>query len=467
MALVRSCACLKRQPFAFWTQRRKFSQELVVLSDEVSTALRQGEPVVALESTIITHGMPYPKNLSTATDVEATVRSRGAIPATVGVYQGRLHVGMGSQLLEELAKLGDKAAKISRRDLPAALSKGLSGGTTVSSTMVACNRAGIQVFVTGGIGGVHRGGESTLDISADLSELGRTPVAVISAGVKSILDIGRTLEFLETEGVCVAAFGDSQDFPSFFTSRSGHHAPWRVANASDAAAMIASRNALHLDSGILIAVPIPKEFEADGESVERAIELAAQEAKDAGITGNAVTPYILNRVNEVTGGASLRSNVALIKNNAVVGSDVAVALAELERKSKRANFFKVASSPAATGQPVVVGGSVVDLVVGVNERIQHATNMNAACLEVVHEPVAESSDQVAVPEEPSEPREGVPKQEAQQESPVGVQQPLVHAKCTQAPQGLEESALEQECRNGIRERRVGQLQSGHQAGPVV
>ncbi|KAM7291976.1 pseudouridine-metabolizing bifunctional protein C1861.05 [Ixodes scapularis] len=370
MALVRSCACLKRQPFAFWTQRRKFSQELVVLSDEVSTALRQGEPVVALESTIITHGMPYPKNLSTATDVEATVRSRGAIPATVGVYQGRLHVGMGSQLLEELAKLGDKAAKISRRDLPAALSKGLSGGTTVSSTMVACNRAGIQVFVTGGIGGVHRGGESTLDISADLSELGRTPVAVISAGVKSILDIGRTLEFLETEGVCVAAFGDSQDFPSFFTSRSGHHAPWRVANASDAAAMIASRNALHLDSGILIAVPIPKEFEADGESVERAIELAAQEAKDAGITGNAVTPYILNRVNEVTGGASLRSNVALIKNNAVVGSDVAVALAELERKSKRANFFKVASSPAATGQPVVVGGSVVDLVVGVNERIQ-------------------------------------------------------------------------------------------------
>ncbi|CAN7950501.1 unnamed protein product, partial [Ixodes pacificus] len=256
--------------------------ELIVLSDEVSTALRQGEPVVALESTIITHGMPYPKNLSTATDVEATVRSRGAIPATVGVYQGRLHVGMGSQLLEELAKLGEKAAKISRRDLPAALSKGLSGGTTVSSTMVACNRAGIQVFVSGGIGGVHRGGESSLDISADLSELGRTPVAVISAGVKSILDIGRTLEFLasfETEGVCVAAFGDSQDFPSFFTSRSGHRAPWRVANASDAAAMIASRNALHLDSGILIAVPIPKEFEADGESVERAIELAAQEAK--------------------------------------------------------------------------------------------------------------------------------------------------------------------------------------------
>lgn len=278
IALLRHCTTLVHKPLKLLSLRA-FSKERVVVSNEVSSALRERQPVVGLESTIITHGMPFPDNLGTAKDVENTIRSRGAVPATIGIYQGQLHVGMSNELMEALARIGPEATKVSRRDLPAALSKGLSGGTTVSATMVACNRVGIQVFVTGGIGGVHRGGESTLDISADLSELGRTPVAVVSAGVKSILDIGRTLEFLETEGVCVATFGESKDFPSFFTSRSGHNAPWRVADAHEAASLIASRNALHLDSGILIAVPIPQEYEADGTAIEEAIKIAYKEAE--------------------------------------------------------------------------------------------------------------------------------------------------------------------------------------------
>ncbi|XP_075742387.1 uncharacterized protein LOC119169183 isoform X3 [Rhipicephalus microplus] len=274
------------------TQRRLVSKGLFVISDEVAAALNDVRPVVALETSIVTHGMPYPENISVQKELEDIVREHGAVPATVGVYCGSLHVGLDMKRLEHMAEVGTKAAKISRRDLPAALSKGLSGGTTVSATMVACNRAGIQLFATGGIGGVHRGGEFSLDISPDVMELGRSPVTVVSSGIKSILDIGRTLEVLETEGVCVATFGESQEFPAFFAIRSGHRAPWRVADATEAASLIESRNALHLDSGVLIAVPIPKEFEADGQAIEEVIQLAV-------VIGGCVADIVVNCTEEV------------------------------------------------------------------------------------------------------------------------------------------------------------------------
>uniref|UniRef100_G3MPW2 Pseudouridine-5'-phosphate glycosidase n=1 Tax=Amblyomma maculatum TaxID=34609 RepID=G3MPW2_AMBMU len=322
-----------------------------VVSEEVSAALQNGQPIVALETSILTHGIPYPENISTQSELEDIVRSKGAVPASIGVYDGTLHVGINKEKLESLAKTGTKAAKISRRDLPAALCKGLSGGTTVSATMVACNRAGIQVFATGGIGGVHRGGESSLDISPDVRELGRTPVTVVSSGIKSILDITRTLEVLETEGVCVAAFGESQEFPAFFVARSGHQAPWRVADASEAASLITSRNALHLDSGVLIAVPIPKEYEADGQAMEEAVQQALREVEASDLTGNAVTPFILQKLTERTAGASLRANIALIKNNAAVAADIASALAKLEGDQKRHSLFRP-SIPTQPAPPV-------------------------------------------------------------------------------------------------------------------
>lgn len=321
------------------------------MSEEVSAAIHNGQPIVALETSILTHGMPYPENISTQSELEAIVRSKGAVPASIGVHAGKLHVGVDKETLESLAKLGTKAAKISRRDLPAALCKGLSGGTTVAATMVACNLTGIQVFATGGIGGVHRGGESSLDISPDVMELGRTPVTVVSSGIKSILDISRTLEVLETEGVCVAAFGESQDFPAFFAARSGHQAPWRVANASEAASLIISRNALHLDSGVLIAVPIPQEHEADSRAMEDALQQALREAEAADLTGNAVTPFILQKLTEHTAGASLRANIALIKNNTAVAADIATALAKLEGDHKRSRLFRP-SIPIQPAPPV-------------------------------------------------------------------------------------------------------------------
>ncbi|XP_075742388.1 pseudouridine-5'-phosphate glycosidase isoform X4 [Rhipicephalus microplus] len=350
------------------TQRRLVSKGLFVISDEVAAALNDVRPVVALETSIVTHGMPYPENISVQKELEDIVREHGAVPATVGVYCGSLHVGLDMKRLEHMAEVGTKAAKISRRDLPAALSKGLSGGTTVSATMVACNRAGIQLFATGGIGGVHRGGEFSLDISPDVMELGRSPVTVVSSGIKSILDIGRTLEVLETEGVCVATFGESQEFPAFFAIRSGHRAPWRVADATEAASLIESRNALHLDSGVLIAVPIPKEFEADGQAIEEVIQLAVREAEAADLTGNAVTPFILQKLTERTAGATLRANIALVKNNAAVAGDIASALAKIERENKRGSLFRP-SIPRHPYPPVVIGGCVADIVVNCTEEV--------------------------------------------------------------------------------------------------
>jgi len=301
----------------------------VTLSAEVAAALAAGRPVVALESTIISHGMPFPQNLETALAVEAAIRARGAVPATVAVLSGVCHVGLTAEQLAQLAKLGRAAVKTSRRDLPLVLARRLTGATTVSGTMLLAHAAGIDVFVTGGVGGVHRGGESSLDVSADLLELGRTPVCVVCAGVKSILDIPRTLEVLETQGVPVAAW-QSDDFPAFYTRRSGCRAPARLDSAAEAAAAVAAAQRLGL-AGMLLAVPIPADAEADGAAIEAATAQALDEATAQSVVGAAITPFVLQRVAELTQGASLRANIALILHNARVGADVALALAALRR----------------------------------------------------------------------------------------------------------------------------------------
>ncbi|XP_068258428.1 uncharacterized protein [Nyctibius grandis] len=320
------------------TQVRRFLHGAYVrIQPSVQEALMEGRPVVALESTIITHGMAYPQNLSMAREVEEIVTTNGAVPATVGILRGRIHVGLTNEELEFLAS-SKNIVKVSRRDLPFVLSQGLSGGTTVSGTMIAAHKAGIPVFVTGGIGGVHRGGENTLDVSADLTELGRTPVAVVSAGVKSILDIGRTLEYLETQGVCVAAFGESREFPAFFSRQSSFQAPYQVQDEEEAAELIASALGLGLSSGVLIAVPCPQERAASGQVIEEAIQQALSEARSKGITGKELTPFTLQKLNELTGGKSLDSNVALIQNNARVGSCIAVALSKLQKARRKGNL---------------------------------------------------------------------------------------------------------------------------------
>lgn len=351
--------------------RRAFST--VRYSAEVASALRNGEPIVALESTIITHGMPYPENLKTAMDVEQVVRRTGAVPATVALIKGEIHVGLSSQMLEDIASAKGELVKISRRDLAPAVAQKMTGGTTVAGTMIVAHKAGIQMFVTGGIGGVHRGAEVTMDISADLVELGRTPVTVVSAGVKSILDIEKTLEFLETQGVCVATYGDSKEFPCFWTRSSGHEAPWNVRDPSEAASVIASRLSLGLQSGMLIANPIPTNHEADGKFIEGCVQDALKESRIQNVRGKDITPFILNRVHHATSGASLRSNVALVKHNALVGSLIAKELSNIlpdklpqqQRESSDVHSFHTTSAPKAPlpvnrSKPVIVGGCVVD-----------------------------------------------------------------------------------------------------------
>ncbi|KAK1406116.1 hypothetical protein QVD17_41403 [Tagetes erecta] len=301
----------------------------IKISHDVSTALANGKPVVALESTIISHGMPFPQNMETAKQVEAIVRENGAVPATIAILDGIPCIGLSIDELERLAKLGPTARKIARRDIAHVVVTRSSGGTTVSATMMFASMVGIYVFVTGGIGGVHKHGESTMDISSDLTELGRTPVAVVSAGVKSILDIPRTLEYLETQGVSVVSY-QTDDFPAFFSEKSGCKAPCRLDSPEDCARLIEVNRNLDLKTGILIAIPIPKEHSVSGNIVESAIQTALREASDKGITGSAETPYLLSRVNELTGGASLESNIALVKNNAVLGAQIAVSLAQIQ-----------------------------------------------------------------------------------------------------------------------------------------
>lgn len=291
---------------------------------EVEEALETNKPVVALESTLIAHGMPYPKNIQTARQLENLIREHGAIPATVAILQGDLKVGLDEEDLECIARAED-VGKASRRDIPYIVAKRLNGATTVASTMIIAALAGIKVFVTGGIGGVHREGENTLDISADLTELARTNVAVVCAGAKSILDIGLTLEYLETKGVPVIGFQTSE-FPAFYTQRSGFYADYSVSTVDELAKILQTKWDLGLEGGVVVANPIPEDYEMEEEVINEVIEEAIQEAKQQGVTGKRLTPFMLSKIKTLTGGESLESNIALVRNNAILGAKLAVSL---------------------------------------------------------------------------------------------------------------------------------------------
>jgi pseudouridine-5'-phosphate glycosidase len=294
---------------------------LLTVTDEVTAALADGTPVVALESTIISHGMPYPQNVAMAVEVEGIIREHGAVPATIAVLDGRPKIGLSPDDLELLASHGD-VTKVSVRDLPFVVARGSHGATTVAATMRLAALAGIRTFVTGGLGGVHRGAQQTFDVSADLTELGTTDVAVISAGVKSILDIGLTLETLETLGVPVLAFG-SDEFPSFYSRSSGHAAPMRVDTAAEVAGVMRAKWDLGIAGGIVIANPIPEEDEIPADEIGVIIDQALADMDSLGIHGKDATPYLLGRIVEITGGASLTANIALVRHNARLGAAVA------------------------------------------------------------------------------------------------------------------------------------------------
>ena len=289
---------------------------------EVNTALSEGKPVVALESTIISHGMPWPKNVETALDVEQEVRNQGAIPATIAILDGMCCVGLTTQQIENLGKTSE-AWKVSLRDMPYVLTKKLIGATTVAATMRIANMAGIRIFVTGGIGGVHRGGTQNMDISADLTELGNTSVAVVSAGVKSILDIGLTLEYLETLGVPVVTFGQDE-LPSFYSSKSSFRSPLRMDSTMEIADMMKTKWSIGLEGAVLIANPVPEALEVKPEIMEEHIEAAIEAANTTGVSGKDLTPFLLKYISEHTEGESLAANIALIKNNAAFGARLAV-----------------------------------------------------------------------------------------------------------------------------------------------
>jgi pseudouridine-5'-phosphate glycosidase len=293
----------------------------LVLTDEVAQALHDGTPVVALESTIISHGMPYPQNVEMATEVERIIRDGGAVPATIAVLEGRPRVGLDAAALELLATSPD-VAKVSVRDLASVIARGGHGATTVAATMRLASLAGISVFVTGGLGGVHRGAPQTFDISADLTELSMTDVAVVSAGVKSILDIGLTLETLETRGVPVIAYG-TDEFPAFFSRSSGHEAPLRADSAAEIAAVMATKWRLGIAGGVAVVNPIPVEDEIPAGEISGIIDQALADMEAAGIHGKEATPYLLGRIVEITDGASLAANIALVNNNARLGAELA------------------------------------------------------------------------------------------------------------------------------------------------
>ncbi|HAT30011.1 MAG TPA: pseudouridine-5-phosphate glycosidase [Janthinobacterium sp.] len=298
--------------------------QFLSFAPEVAAARAAGLPVVALESTIISHGMPYPQNVAMAREVEQIIRDGGAVPATIAIIGGKIRIGLEPEQLELLATSPD-AMKVSRRDLPYALSQCALGATTVAATMICAELAGIEVFVTGGIGGVHRGAETSFDISADLQELARTSVAVVCAGVKSILDIGLTLEYLETHGVPVLSVGQA-GLPAFFTRESGFRADFQLDTAAEQAAFIHMKWRLGLKGGIVVANPVPAADAMPTEEIDAVIEQALREARDAGVSGKRITPYLLARIQQLSGGRSLATNIALVKNNARVGAALARAL---------------------------------------------------------------------------------------------------------------------------------------------
>lgn len=299
------------------------------IADEVKEALEQGRPVVALESTIISHGMPYPQNVQTALEVERIIRANGAVPATIAVIGGRLRAGLSAEEIDYLGKRGREVTKVSRRDLAVVCSRGMDGATTVTTTMIIANMAGIEVFATGGVGGVHRGAETTMDISADLEELASTPVMVICAGAKSILDLGLTLEFLETRGVPVLGY-QTDELPAFYTRHSGFGVDYRVDTPEELAQIFHTKREMGLKGGILVGNPIPEEYSMDKATIDDAIERALAEADAQGIHGKDTTPFLLAKVSELTGGDSLESNIRLVYNNVALGAQVATALQALK-----------------------------------------------------------------------------------------------------------------------------------------
>jgi pseudouridine-5'-phosphate glycosidase len=299
-------------------------QSFLLFSPEVAAARTAGKPIVALESTIISHGMPYPQNVHTAREVEQVIRDAGAVPATIAIIKGKICVGLSEDQLETLGSSPD-AIKVSRRDLPYVLAQGRLGATTVAATMICAQLAGIEVFVTGGIGGVHRGAETSFDISADLQELSQTSVAVVCAGVKSILDIGLTLEYLETHGVPVLAVGQP-GFPAFFTRDSGFKADFQLDSPEEQAAFIRTKWQLGLKGGVVVSNPVPLDAAMAPDEIDAIIHQALREAQQQAVTGKQVTPFLLARIKELTGGRSLATNIALVKHNALVGARLAVAL---------------------------------------------------------------------------------------------------------------------------------------------
>ena len=299
------------------------------ISTEVKEALEQGKPVVALESTIISHGMPYPQNVETAMNVEKLIRENGAVPATIAIIKGRLKAGLTAEEIDYLGRAGHAVPKASRRDLPVLVAEGRDGATTVTTTMSIAHMAGIQVFATGGIGGVHRGAETTMDISADLEELGQTPVMVVCAGAKSILDLGLTLEYLETKGVPVIGYG-TNELPAFYTRKSGFGVDYELDTPEELAAAFHAERELGMKNGMLVTNPIPEKYSMDHKVIDKAIEQALAEAKAQGIHGKETTPFLLAKVKDLTGGDSLESNIQLVYNNAVLGAKTACALAALK-----------------------------------------------------------------------------------------------------------------------------------------
>ncbi len=298
------------------------------INPEVVKALKENRPVVALESTIISHGMPYPKNVETALKVEETIRSHGAVPATIGIINGEPIVGMTPEEIEEFGKRKG-VLKVSRRDLPVVYAKKLWGATTVATTMIIASQAGIEVFVTGGIGGVHRGATETMDISADLQELAKTNVTVVCAGAKAILDLPLTLEYLETMGVPVLGY-KTEELPAFYNSHSGLKVDYKVDSAEEMAKIIKAKRDNGLVGGILLTNPIPEEYEMNKEVIDSAIATALKKMEADGIKGKECTPYLLKTITELTGGDSLESNIKLVLNNAAVGSEVAKELCKLK-----------------------------------------------------------------------------------------------------------------------------------------
>ncbi len=301
------------------------------VNPEVAAAVKEGRPVVALESTIISHGMPYPQNVETALNVEKVIRENGAVPATIAIIGGRLKAGLTADEIEYFGKKGMEITKASRRDIAAIISRGIDGATTVTTTMMIAHMAGINIFATGGIGGVHRGAETTMDISADLEELAKTPVMVVCAGAKAILDLGLTLEYLETKGVPVIGY-QTEELPAFYTRKSGFGVDYRMDTPEELAKLLLTQQAMPNAGGVLVTNPIPEKYSMDHDVINKAIDEAVADSVRDGIRGKESTPYLLAKVKELTGGDSLESNIQLVYNNAALAAKTAVEYSKLIKK---------------------------------------------------------------------------------------------------------------------------------------